>query len=391
MPIKSIADVPLAGRRVFIRVDFNVPLEGGEISDDTRIRAALPTIQHCVKGGGRVVLASHLGRPKGKVVPALSLEPVAARLASLLEGGEVFLTDDCIGDGARKVVGDLRDGHVALLENLRFHPEEKKNDAAFAQELARNIDVYVNDAFGAAHREHASVCALAAAVETRCAGLLMLRELEVLTQMRATAPKPFVAVLGGSKVSDKIGVFEALLESADAFLIGGAMANTFLAAKGHAMGASRIEADKLAFARSMLTKAEQRSVDVLLPTDLRVGRSLEDTHAVPFGLELDDDQMALDIGEETTATFAAKLKRAGSVFWNGPMGLFENDAFSLGTRGIAEAMAVSPAFTVVGGGDSVAAVTEAGLADRYDHVSTGGGASLAFLEGSRLPGVDALR
>lgn len=391
MAIRSLKELALGGRRVFCRVDFNVPLEGTTITDDTRIRESLPTIEHILAEGGRLVLASHLGRPKGKRVPEMSLEPAALRLAELLGVGEVILTDDCIGDGARKVVGDLRDGQVALLENLRYHDEEEKNDEGFARELARLCDVYVNDAFGSSHRAHASVSALPKLIGEKGAGFLLDKELNALDKLRTEPAKPYVAVLGGAKVSDKIGVIEALLSKVDVLVIGGAMANTFLAAQGHAMGKSLVEEDKLPLARAVLQKADARNVQLLLPTDLRVGMGLKDTVAIESGLELDGSSMALDVGPETAARFAEVVRKAGAVFWNGPMGLFENPAFAAGTLAVAEAMAACAGFTVVGGGDSVAAIQQAGLASKYDHVSTGGGASLEYLEGKKLPGVEALR
>ncbi len=390
--IRSIRNLELSGRRVFVRVDFNVPLADGKVTDDTRIRAAIPTIEHAIERGARIILASHLGRPKGKPDPKYTLEPAASRLAELLGLGEVILTDDCIGDGARKVVGDLRDGQVAMLENLRFHAAEEANDPAFARELASLCDVYVNDAFGAAHREHASVHALPKLVDQRGAGLLMERELEALDQVRGDAERPYVAILGGAKVSDKIGVIDALLTKVDALVIGGAMANTFLVAQGKKLGKSRVEEDKLALARTVLQKAADRSVEVLLPVDLRAGTSLEATSATVCSVDgFPEDAMALDIGPETEAKYIARLPQARTVLWNGPMGLFENPAFAEGTLAVAKAMAECPGFTVVGGGDSVAAVQQAGLADRYRHVSTGGGASLEYLEGRKLPGVEALR
>ena len=390
-PIRSITDLALQGRRVFIRVDFNVPLDGSKLTDDTRIRAALPTIEHALTHEARVIIASHLGRPKG-VEPALSLEPVAARLAELLPGGEVTLTDDCLGDGARKVVSDLREGQVAVLENLRFHAEEEGNDDGFARELARMADVYVNDAFGAAHRAHASVAALPRLIPDRAAGLLMHKELEALSRLRGDVGRPFVAILGGAKVSDKIGVIEALLARVDALLIGGAMANTFLAARGMPVGRSKVEEDKLPLARSVIEKARERHVSLVLPEDVIVADSPDASSGELVNVnEIGAGKMALDIGPRTIILFRERLLRAATAFWNGPIGVFENPAFAEGTLAVAQALAACPGFSVVGGGDSVAAVQQAGLTDRYGHISTGGGASLEYLEGRRLPGVEALR
>ena len=389
--IRSVRDLVVDGRRVVVRVDFNVPLDGATITDDTRIRAALPTIRHLMENGGRPVLASHLGRPKGQYVAELSLEPAGARLAELLDC-EVLLADDCIGDGPRKVVSDLRDGQIALLENLRFHEGEEADDEAFAKELARNGEVYVNDAFGAAHRAHASVSALPKVMRDKAAGLLMEAELEALGTLERQPPKPYVAVLGGAKVSDKIGVLEALMTKVDVLVIGGAMANTFLAAQGYEMGRSLVEDDKLPLARTILGRAEERGMRILLPVDVQVGFDTDDREGRPVPVtDIGSGEMALDIGPESVARFADVFRTAKSVFWNGPMGLFENEAFASGTRGLAEAIANAPGFTVVGGGDSVAAVQQAGMADRFDHVSTGGGASLELLEGKKLPGVEALR
>ena len=390
MGVRSITELNIEGRRVFVRVDFNVPLADGKVSDDARIRATLPTLRHALERGARLVLASHVGRPKGKRKPELSLEPMGARLAELLQC-EVLLTEDCVGDAAAKLAGELRDGQLLLLENLRFHGEEEQNDAGFARELRQLCDVYVNDAFGAAHRAHASVSALPALVPDRGIGLLMEKELESLTRLRNDAPRPFVAVLGGAKVSDKIGVLEALLERVDALLIGGAMANTFLAAQGHSMGRSRIEEDKLALARSLITRAQEHKVRLLLPRELVVAQSLDaqSGRPVPVG-QVQPDEMALDIGPQSVAAYREVILPAQALFWNGPMGLFENRPFAAGTLGVAQAGADCAGFTVVGGGDSVAAVNVAELGDSYDHVSTGGGASLEFLEGKQLPGVQAV-
>jgi phosphoglycerate kinase len=389
--VRTLDEVEVTGRLVFVRVDFNVPLEGTRITDDTRIRAALPTIKHIQERGGRVVLASHLGRPKGKKNPEFSLEPAAAKLAELMQQ-EVLLADDCIGDGAKKVVSDLREGQIAMLENLRFHPEEEADDELFARELAKFCEVYVNDAFGSSHRAHASVHALPKLIPQRAAGLLVHKEVAALERLRGNPERPYVAVLGGAKVSDKIEVIEVLMERVDELLIGGAMANTFLAAQGLKLGKSRIEEDKLALARTLIEKAEKRKIQLLLPVDVLVAESLKASKGNATDVNaIGETEMALDIGPKTVKNFGDRLRRAKSVFWNGPMGLFENPPFAEGSFGVARAMADCQGFTVVGGGDSVAAVQAAGLADRYTHVSTGGGASLELLEGKKLPGVEVLR
>jgi phosphoglycerate kinase len=388
--IKSIADLPIEGRRVFIRVDFNVPLTPAKgVADDSRIKASLPTIRHAIDRGARVILASHLGRPKG-VTPGLSLEPVGARLAELL-GKEVLLTDEAVGDGARKVVADLRDGDVALLENLRFFPGEEANDDGFARQLASYADVYVNDAFGTAHRAHASTAGMIKYVQAKGAGFLMQKEVQFLGKLLGDVDRPYLAVVGGAKVSDKIAVLENLLGRVDAFLIGGAMANTFLKAKGGDVGKSRVEEDKLALARAFLAKAELRKVEVLLPSDVIAATGLDATEGQAVrGDKVPADLMALDIGPQAAAGFADRIARARTVFWNGPMGVFEKKPFAGGTLAVAKAVAACKGLTVVGGGDSVAAVNEMGVADQIKHISTGGGASLEFIEGKTLPGIAAL-
>jgi phosphoglycerate kinase len=395
--ITTIKELPIENKRVFIRVDFNVPLEERDgkqvITDDARIVEALPTIKHALERGARVILASHLGRPKKGPDPKLSLEPCGARLAELL-GVEVHIPEDCIGDAAKKVVFDLRAGQVCLLENLRFHAEEEKNDEGFAQKLAELCDVYVDDAFGAVHRAHASVHALPHSMRERGCGFLLEKEIAALGKIITTPEKPFVAVLGGAKVSDKIAVLDSLLEKVDALVIGGAMANTFLAARGANMQASKIEDDKLALARTILEKAREKKVDVVLPVDVVVAQSI----AAPSGTVVDvgaipEGHMALDIGPKSIALFQGWFDKAKSVFWNGPMGLFEKPAFSNGTFSVARALAASHAFTVIGGGDSAAAVKEAGdeVAKKFSHISTGGGASLELIEGKKLPGIEVLR
>lgn len=393
--IRCIDELELAGQKVFIRVDFNVPLDkkSGQITDDERIRAALPTVKHAVGAGAKVILASHLGRPKGKPTPEYSMEPVGSRLAELT-GYEVFVPDDCVGEAAKKVVQDLRDGQVALLENLRFHAEEEKNDEAFARELASLCTVYVNDAFGAAHRAHASVEALPRLMQTRAMGFLMKNEVSNLSKVLESPEKPFVAVLGGAKVTDKIGVIESLLAKCTAICIGGAMANTLLAAKGHDMKASLVEKDFLAAARTLLEKARDKGVEIVLPSDVVVGAGTDAATGTTVGVgAVPDGTMALDIGPATLDAFKKHVLGAKTVFWNGPMGLFENAAFAAGTNGMARALAEAPGFTVVGGGDSAAALRKAGdgLEAKISFVSTGGGAALELLEGQKLPGVEALR
>ena len=392
--IKSIDQLDIVGKRLFIRVDFNVPLdpETLEVKDDARIRAALPTVRYAIGKKAKVILASHLGRPDGKVVPSLSLEPAGARLSELL-GRDVTFADDCVGDGVRKLVADLRESGVLLLENLRFHPEEEANDESFSRELASLCDAYVNDAFGTAHRAHASTVGMVKHVAQRGAGFLIAKELQHLGPLLRGPPKPYLAILGGAKVSDKIKVIDQLLGKVDALLIGGAMAYTFLAAQGVPVGSSRVEKDKLDVAARLLDKAKRVSVPLLLPVDHVVAAAPKAGAASSVVERIPEGMLGLDIGPKTIAQYRERIRGAKTVFWNGPMGLFEVPDFAAGTRAIAEALAKATrdgALTVVGGGDSAAAVAELGLADQVSHVSTGGGASLEYLEGRELPGIRVL-
>jgi phosphoglycerate kinase len=391
----SIKDLDLKGKRVFIRVDFNVPIKEGKVEDDTRIRGALPTIEYAVSEGARVILASHLGRPKGERAEKYSLRPVAEHLSELL-GKPVSFAEDCVGEEAKAKVDALADGDVLLLENLRFHAEEEKNDDAFAQQLASLCDVYVNDAFGAAHRAHASTAGITKYVKQAAAGLLMQKELDYLGRVITNPEHPFVAILGGAKVSDKIAVINALIDRhVDKLLIGGAMAYTFLKAQGFTVGKSLVEDDKLETAREIMKRAEEVGVELLLPTDHQVVDSYDPLHSrktIPIEFT-NAGLVGLDIGVETATIFANALKGAKTIIWNGPMGVFEEKPFDEGTIAIACAVAEAGdegAIVIVGGGDSVAAVTQAGVADRITHISTGGGATLEFLAGDELPGVAAL-
>jgi phosphoglycerate kinase len=393
--IKHVSELAVEGKRVFARVDFNVPLDKAtkKITDDSRITATLPTIKHLIERGARIVLGSHLGRPDGEVKPEFSLEPVAARLAELLSI-DISLADEPVGDGARKVVSDLRDGQVAMLENLRFNPGEEANDEQMARTLASYCDVYVNDAFGTAHRAHASTAGMAKFVAERGAGFVMGKEIDFLSRLLGNVDRPYVAVLGGAKVSDKIEVLDALLERVNAIVIGGAMANTFLASQGKNVGKSKIEKDKLPNARDFLRRAQEKNVTVYLPVDVVAAGGIDDgDNAKVVTLEgIGGDAMALDIGPATVENFKKVLTAARTVFWNGPMGVFEKPKFAAGTVAVAKTLADNKlALTVVGGGDSAAAVAQAGLADKVTHVSTGGGASLEFVQGLDLPGIAALR
>ena len=387
----SIRDLDLKGQRVFVRVDFNVPLKNGRIGDDTRIRSSLPTIQYALEHGATVVLASHLGRPKGKVNPEMSLRPIADRLAALLDKPVTFATD-CIGDAARQAI-ESAPGGVVLLENLRFHPEEEKNDPVFAKALASLADLYVNDAFGAAHRAHASVEGITHFVTRAAAGLLMEQELKYLGHALESPERPFVAIIGGAKVSDKIDVIRNMLGKVDRLIIGGAMAYTFFKSRGVPVGRSLVEDDKIGEAKAIEADAAKRGVTLLLPTDHVVAAKLEAGAAhevLAVGDASIGDRMGLDIGPATIAAYTAAIADARTVVWNGPMGVFEIDAFAAGTNAVAHAVANVKGTTIIGGGDSIAAVKKAGIADRITHISTGGGASLEFLGGQSLPGVAAL-
>jgi phosphoglycerate kinase len=393
MPKLSIRDLNLRGKRVFIRVDFNVPLKGGVIGDDTRIRASLPTIQYAIDMGATVLLASHLGRPKGKVAPEYSLRPIAERLGQLL-GRPVVFADDCIGDAVAKAVADARkSGAVVLLENLRFHPEEEKNDSVFAKALAATADAYVDDAFGAAHRAHASVEGITHHVPQAAAGLLMEQELRYLGHTLESPDRPFIAILGGAKVSDKIEAIENLLKKVDRLLIGGAMAYTFFKSRGLPIGKSLVEDDKLEAARQIEADAKTRGAHIELPVDHVVADRIDAAAAhevLAIGDAAIGDRLGVDIGPATIKTYTGFISGAKTIVWNGPMGIFEIDAFAAGTNAVARAVANVRGTTIIGGGDSIAAVKKAGVADRITHISTGGGASLELLGGHTLPGVAAL-
>lgn len=395
MKKKSVRDLDLNGKRVFVRVDFNVPVKDGEVTDDTRIRGALPTIRYIIDNGGKAILASHLGRPSGEPDPAFSLKPVAGRLGELLEK-DVRFTEDCVGPEAEAAVEGLEEGGVLLLENVRFHEGEKKNDPGFAQALAKLADVYVNDAFGTAHRAHASTAGITEFVDDSVAGLLMEKEIDVLGKVVSDPARPFVAILGGAKVSDKLPVIKSLIEKkVDKLLIGGAMAYTFFKAMGYTVGRSLVENEMLDTALEIKNSAEKAGITFLLPTDHQVVDSFDPLNSrriIPIDFT-NAGLVGLDIGTETAALYKNALEGAKTIIWNGPMGMFEEKPFDEGTIAIANAVAEATdegAFSVVGGGDSVAAINEAGLADRISHISTGGGATLEFLSGEELPGVAAL-
>lgn len=388
---KTLKDFNFKGKKTLVRVDFNVPLAEGKITDDTRIRAALPTIEYLTRQGARVILMSHLGRPKGQVVDSLRLDPVAEQLANLLNQ-EVSKVDKCVGKGVKETVAKLRDGEVLVLENTRFYPEEKANDPKFSKKLAELADVFVSDAFGAAHRAHASTVGVTAYLPS-VAGFLMQRELDALGQVMENPEKPFVAILGGAKVSDKIGVIRNLLNKVDYLLVGGGIANTLLAASGYEMGESLVEEDKLDLAKELIQEAQESGTDLVLPTDLVIADQFSNQanyRVVPVD-QVPEDWQSLDSGgPETLQRYTGIIKQAKTVIWNGPIGVFEMDIFAKGTNTIAAVLAESNATTIIGGGDSAAAVKKAGLADKMTHISTGGGASLMFMEGKPLPGVIAL-
>ena len=388
----SLKDLNSKGKRVFLRVDFNVPLDdSGSIRDDTRIKAALPTINFLLEQGAKLIIASHLGRPKGKFVPELSLKPVAKKLSELISR-EVTLAPDVIGDEVTALKRELEEGQVLVLENVRFYSEETANDEDFARKLAQEVDYYVNDAFGACHRAHASVVAITRFVEKSAAGFLVEKEVDYLSKVVHSPQKPFVAVLGGAKVSDKIPVIESLLTKADVILIGGAMAYTFFKAQGNDVGRSLVEEDKIELAASILNKTKKEKIKFYLPSDHIIAAEA-DAKAEPQTVDsfpLPSEMMALDIGPKTIENYAEIISGAKTVFWNGPMGVFEIDQFSRGTTKIAEAVANSDALSIIGGGDSVAAVYKAGVADKISHISTGGGASLEFVANETLPGIEAL-
>ncbi|PAC81486.1 phosphoglycerate kinase [Bacillus sp. 7788] len=388
---KSVKDIDAKGKVVFCRVDFNVPMKDGEVTDDTRIRAALPTIEYLTGKGAKVLLASHLGRPKGQVTEELRLTPVAKRLQELL-GQEVKKADEAYGDNVKKQISDLKEGDVLVLENVRFYPGEEKNDPELSKAFADLADVYVNDAFGAAHRAHASTAGIAAYLPA-VSGFLMQKELEVLGKAISNPDRPFTAIIGGAKVKDKIGVIESLLDKVDNLIIGGGLAYTFVKALGHEVGKSLLEEDKVDLAKSFMDRAKEKGVNFLIPTDVLVADDFSNdanTSIVPIS-EIPSDLEALDIGTETREKYADVIKNSKLVVWNGPMGVFEIDAFAKGTKAIAEALAeAKDTYSVIGGGDSAAAVEKFGLADQMSHISTGGGASLEFMEGKELPGVTAL-
>ena len=394
---KTVEDLNVQGKRVLVRCDFNVPLKNGVITDENRIVAALPTIQYLIKNGAKVILCSHLGKPKGEPKPEFSLAPVAVRLSEKLGCEVVFAADDVVvGDNARKAVAEMKDGEVVLLQNTRYRAEETKNGEAFSKDLASLCDLFVNDAFGAAHRAHCSTVGVASFVEESANGYLMAKEIKFLGNAVENPVRPFVTILGGAKVADKLNVIENLLNKADTLIIGGGMAYTFLAAKGYSVGTSLLDAEKIDYCREMLVRAEQKGVKLLLPVDCKIVASFPDPIDAPIDFEVVNadaipaDKMSLDIGPKTAELFANEVKLAKTVVWNGPMGVFENPVLAEGTIAVAKALAQTDATTIIGGGDSAAAVNTIGFGDKMSHISTGGGASLEFLEGKELPGIAAM-
>ena len=389
---KGLKDITVRGKRVFVRVDFNVPMDDhGNITNDTRIRAALPTIRYLIDEGAKIILASHLGRPKGKPDPNYSLAPVAKRLGELLKR-PVAMATDCIGPEVEKAAAQLQEGEVLLLENVRYHAGEEKNEPEFVKQLARLAEVYVNDAFGTAHRAHASTEGIAHHLPG-VAGFLLQKEIESMGKALENPERPFVAIIGGAKVSDKIGVIENLLHKVDALIIGGGMANTFLKAQGYSLGKSLVEGDKLSLAQEILDRGRELQVDILLPQDVVAAKEFkaDAPYRVTAVGEIAEDEMALDIGPESAGLFSTRIQKARTIVWNGPMGVFEMEHFAKGTEKVAQAVALCPGLTIVGGGDSVAAVEKMGVGEQMSHISTGGGASLKLLEGKTLPGIVALQ
>ncbi len=394
---KTVEDLQVQGKRVLVRCDFNVPLKNGVITDENRIVAALPTIQYLMKNGAKVILCSHLGKPKGEPKPEFSLAPVAVRLSEKLGCNVVFAADDeVVGENARKAVAGMKDGEVVLLQNTRYRAEETKNGEAFSRDLASLCDLFVNDAFGAAHRAHCSTVGVASFVEESANGYLMAKEIKFLGNAVENPVRPFVTILGGAKVADKLNVIENLLNKADTLIIGGGMAYTFLAAKGYSVGTSLLDAEKIDYCREMLVRAEQKGVKLLLPIDCKIAASFPDPIDAPIDVDVVNadaipaDKMSLDIGPKTAELFANEVKLAKTVVWNGPMGVFENPILAEGTIAVAKALAETDATTIIGGGDSAAAVNTLGFGDKMSHISTGGGASLEFLEGKELPGIVAM-
>ncbi len=394
---KNVEDLKVAGKRVLVRCDFNVPLKNGVITDENRIVAALPTIQYLINNGAKVILCSHLGKPKGEPKPELSLAPVAARLSEKLGKDVVFAADDnVVGDNAKAAVAAMKDGDVVLLQNTRYRAEETKNGEAFSQELGSLCDLFVNDAFGAAHRAHCSTVGVASYVEESANGYLMAKEVQYLGSAVNNPARPFVTILGGAKVADKLNVIENLLNKADTLIIGGGMAYTFLAANGYGVGTSLLDSEKIDYCREMLARAEEKGVKILLPVDCTIAKDFptpidgEIAVNIVAADAIPDDMMSLDIGPATAELYAAEVKNAKTVVWNGPMGVFENPTLAKGTIAVAKALAETDAITIIGGGDSAAAVNTLGFGDKMSHISTGGGASLEFLEGKELPGIAAM-